>query len=295
MTRGQRDAVAMRGVLAYASIVHAKGKPVAIAKSGGAEIYYETHGEGQALVFFSETACDGQIWKLYQVPEFARDHRVIIHDYRGTGRSSKPSADYTTRIFCDDLMAILEDLKVERAIVLGHSMGGRVAQLMALEYPERVSKLILASSGASFPGAAGLPLTMCKEMIEWGYATYVREHTLEVGFADEFVKRNPARVERFFQARLENLCPVEFYLRHVLARQSHDTSARLKDIRVPTLVMVGELEADPKAAISHRTSSEILAKSIPNASFVILPGQKHNYFASAPEEAHRVIREFLRS
>ena len=76
------------------------------------EIYYDAHGEGQPFIFFSETACDGEIWKLYQVPEFSKDHRVITHDYRGTGKSSKPSIDYTTRMFCDDAMAILDHLQV---------------------------------------------------------------------------------------------------------------------------------------------------------------------------------------
>jgi len=263
-------------------------------ESNGADIYYEVHGRGNPFIFFSETACDGEIWKLYQVPEFSRDHRVIIHDYRGTGQSSKPTMDYTTRMFCDDALAILDHLGVQDAVVLGHSMGGRVAQLLALEHPKLVKKLILASTGASFPGAAGLPLAMCKEMIERGYERYVREHTIQVGFTDDFVKTQPDRLEAFFRVRLANLCPAEFYLRHVLARQSHDTSARLKDIRVPTLVLVGELEGDPHAAMSHRRSSEILAKGVPDAKFVQLAGQKHNYFASAPEEAHRVIREFLR-
>jgi pimeloyl-ACP methyl ester carboxylesterase len=83
-------------------------------------------------------------------------------------------------------------------------------------------------------------------------------------------------------------------LRHVLARQRHDTSGRLKDIRVPTLVMVGEEEGDPNVVMTHRMSSAILAKGIPNAKFVVLAGQKHNYFTSAPEKVHRVIREFLR-
>jgi pimeloyl-ACP methyl ester carboxylesterase len=258
-----------------------------------AEIYYEVHGQGQPFLFFSETACGGQIWKLYQVPEFAKDHRVIIHDYRGTGRSSRPSMDYTTRMFCDDSVAVLDHLKVDKAIVLGHSMGGRVAQLLALEYPERVKKLILASTGASFPGGAGLPLQMCKEMIEWGYEKYVRQHTIQVGFTDQFVKQEPKRLEEFFNVRLANLGPVEFYLRHVLSRQGHDTSARLKDIRVPTLVLVGELEGDPNVVMTHRMSADILARTIPNAKFVILPGQKHNYFASAPEMAHKAIREFL--
>lgn len=261
----------------------------------GAEIYYEVHGQGQPLVFFSETACDGQIWKLNQVAEFAKDHRVILHDYRGTGRSSKPAMDYTTRMFCDDAAAILDHLGVRDAVILGHSMGGRVAQWVALEYPQRVSKLILASTGASFPGAPGLPLLMCKEMIEWGYEKYVREHTLQVGFTDEFVRHHADRLEAFFKARLDNLCPVEFYLRHVLARQSHDTSARLKDIHVPTLVLVGELEGDPQVLMTHRRSSEILAREIPGAKFIILPGQKHNYFASDPETTHRVIRDFLKN
>ena len=102
-----------------------------------AEIFYEAHGTGRPFVFFSETACDGEIWKLYQVPEFSKDHLVIIHDYRGTGKSSKPSIDYTTQMFCDDAAVVLEQLNVRDAVILGHSMGGRVAQLLALDYPER--------------------------------------------------------------------------------------------------------------------------------------------------------------
>ena len=259
-----------------------------------AEIYYEVHGKDRPFMLLSETACDGEIWQRYQVPEFSKDHLVITHDYRGTGRSSKPSSDYTTKIFCDDAAAILNHLDAQDAIVLGHSMGGRVAQLLALDYPERVGKLILASTGAAFPGATGLPLTMVREMVEWGYPKYVREHTIQVGFTNEFVTTHTDRVEEFFRTRLANLCPVEFYLRHVLARQSHDTRERLKNIRVPTLVLVGEHEGDPNLASTHRASSEMLAKTIPGAQFVILPGQKHNYFASAPETAHRIIRDFLR-
>jgi len=96
------------------------------------EIYYEEHGQGQPMVFLSETACDGEVWKINQVPEFSRDHRVIIHDYRGTGQSSKPSIDYTTRMFADDeehrrarnlpaIVAGLNDLKLhaETAIKSG--------------------------------------------------------------------------------------------------------------------------------------------------------------------------------
>src|SRR4030095_10745524 len=160
---------------------------------------------------------------------------------------------------------------------------------------ERVNKLILASSGASFPGPPGLPLTMCKEMIEWGYEKYVREHTIQVGFIDEFVKTHPDRLEAFFRVRLANLYPVEFYLRHVLARQAHDTSGRLKDIRVPTLIFVGDDDHFVVSDLSHRAGADILAKGIPNSKLVVLPGERHSYFYTEPEKAHGIMRDFLKS
>jgi pimeloyl-ACP methyl ester carboxylesterase len=259
-----------------------------------AEIYYEVHGEGQPIVFLSETACDGEVWKIYQVPEFSRDHRVIIHDYRGTGQSAKPSIDYTTKMFCEDVAALMEHLNAEAAIVVGHSMGGRVAQLLALDHPQKVKKLVLASTGAHYPQTKGLPLKICKEMIEWGYEKYERDHSILVGFTDEFARKYPERVEHYLKVRMQNLCPVEFYLRHLLARQSHDTSGRLKDIGQPTLILVGEDDRNMTSEINHRMSSEILAKGIPNSELVVLPNERHSYFFANPDAAHKIIRDFIK-
>ena len=259
-----------------------------------AEIYYEVHGEGQPMVFLSETACDGEVWKIYQVPEFARDHRVIIHDYRGTGRSSKPPLDYSTKMFCEDVVALMGHLDAEDAIVVGHSMGGRVAQLLALDHPKNVKKLVLASTGAHYPKTKGLPFKICKEMIEWGYEKYERDHSILVGFTEAFARQYPERVEHYLKVRMKNLCPVEFYLRHLLARQSHDTSDRLKEIRQPTLILVGEDDRNMTSEINHRMSSEILANGIPNSKLVVLPHERHSYFFANPDAAHRIIREFIR-
>src|SRR4029077_5459222 len=172
------------------------------------EIYYEVHGDGQPMVFLSETACDGEVWKIYQVPEFSKDHRVIIHDYRGTGQSSKPSIDYTTQMFAQAVIALMNHLSAHDAIVVGHSMGGRVAQLLALDYPSRVKKLVLASTGSHYPKTKGLPLMIIKEMIEWGYEKYERDHSILVGFTDEFVKIHPESVEHYLKVRMQTLCPV---------------------------------------------------------------------------------------
>jgi pimeloyl-ACP methyl ester carboxylesterase len=259
-----------------------------------AEIYYEVHGHGQPMVFLSETACDGEVWKIHQVPEFSKDHRVIIHDYRGTGRSSKPSIDYTTQIFARDVIALMDHLKVDDVIVVGHSMGGRVAQLLALDYPGRVKKLVLASTGSHYPKTKGLPLKICKEMIEWGYEKYERDHSILVGFTNEFVKNQPERVEHYLKVRMQNLCPVEFYLRHLLARQGHDTSGRLKDIRQPTLILVGEDDRNMTSEVNHRMSSDILANEIPNSKLVVLQNERHSYFFANPDAAHKIIRDFIK-
>jgi pimeloyl-ACP methyl ester carboxylesterase len=262
-------------------------------KVSDVDIYYEVHGHGQPMVFLSETACDGEVWKIYQVPEFSQDHRVIIHDYRGTGQSSKPAIDYTTKMFAEDVIALLDHLDVQDAIVVGHSMGGRVGQLLALDYPQRVKKLVLASTGAHFPLTKGLPLKIMKEMIEWGYEKYEREHTILVGWTEEFVKEHPEKIEHYLKIRTQNLCPVEFYLRHLIARQSHDTSQRLHEIKQPTLILVGDDDRNMTSEMNHRMSSELLAKGILDSKLIVLANERHSYFFSNPEAAHTVIRQFL--
>ncbi len=105
-----------------------------------AEIYYETHGEGSPFLFCSVTGLDHQAWKFHQVREFSRDHRVILFDYRGTGKSSKTVQKYSIPMFTADAAALLDHLDIEQAIVCGHSMGGVVAQLLAIEHPRKVKK-----------------------------------------------------------------------------------------------------------------------------------------------------------
>jgi len=258
-----------------------------------ADIYYETHGEGVPFLFHAGTATHGEVWKRHQVPTFSRDHQVIIFDQRSTGKTKTRSPEVSTKRLADDAAALLDHLGARNAVVLGHSMGGRVAQVLALDHPGRVGKLILASTGASFP-SRGLPLKMVMELVEKGYDRYVREHSLEVGFTPEFIATHRAAVEEFLAVRLSDPPPLEAFLRLVIARTETDTSARLKDIRVPTLVTVGDAEGHPDASgISHVSSSEVLARGIPGAKFVVFPGQGHYYpFVDAPT-MHRAIREFL--
>jgi pimeloyl-ACP methyl ester carboxylesterase len=102
-------------------------------------------------------------------------------------------------------------------------------------------------------------------------------------------------IEKYLKVRMANLCPVEFYFRHVLARQAHDTSRRLNDIKVPTLVFVGDDDHFVVSDMSHRAGADILAKGIPGAKLVVLPGERHSYFYTEPEKVHGIVREFIQS
>ena len=259
-----------------------------------AEIYFEVHGDGPPLLFCSVTGLDHQAWKFYQIPDFSRDHRVIVFDYRGTGKSSKTVQKYSIKMFTDDAAALLDHLDAHQAIVCGHSMGGVVAQFLTIEYPHKVEKLILASSGTSHPGARGIPLSMCRDMVRLGFEKYIREHTIETGWTQEFVAKNPVLVEEFLRVRMSGIAPLENYLHFVLARQEHDHTARLKEIKIPTLVLVGDDENHGATDRTHWVAAHHLAQEIPNSRLVVLKGEGHHYLATNPAAAHQAIREFIK-
>jgi pimeloyl-ACP methyl ester carboxylesterase len=257
------------------------------------ELYYEVHGEGPPFLFLPATDAPGAVWSFFQVPEFSRDHRVIICDQRGTGKSKTRSKDFTTTRMAADAAVLLDHLDASNAIVCGHSIGGRVAQLLALDHPGAVRKLILASTGAR-TSQKGIPIKMCVGMVEKGFHAYLREHCYAVGFGRAYVANHRDEIEKFLRVRLAEPAPLETYLRIVAARSEHDTSGRLKDIRQPTLVIAGDEENIGSASgMAHLASSEMLAREIPGARFVLLGGQGHYYPYSDPVAFNRAIRDFL--
>ena len=124
---------------------------------------------------------------------------VLALGDRGTGKSTKvTSKDFSTNRLAADAIAILDDLGIEKANVCGHSNGGRVAQVIALDYPARVERLLLASAGGSGSkksDSGPLPLGMILEIIEKGYPGYARIHSIETGFTATYAKDHADRVE----------------------------------------------------------------------------------------------------
>lgn len=264
-------------------------------------IYYEIYGQGKPLVLIAGTGISCAPWRVFQVPEFSKHYQVLIYDHRGLGRSDKPDIPYTTRLFAKDCAGLMDALGIETAHVMGHSMGGRVAQCLALDYPEKVRSLVLSGTGSGrysekledYP--RGVPIDACVELIEKGYEKYQHDHWGPgFMFTDEFVREHPKVVKKFQDLIVEEVPPLKCYLRHVIARQSHETTELLHQIKAPTLVIVGSKDTREGGTGNHVASSKALAEKIPNAELAIVEGGKHGYLREMPEKGHPPILDFLR-
>lgn len=262
-------------------------------KLDDAEIHYQTAGEGPALMFLSATAWHGGVWNLHQVPYFSRTNKVIWFDQRGTGNSRTASEDFSTEKLAEDAIRLLDHLGVARSSLVGHSNGGRVAQMLTVLNPQRVDKLILASAGATH-ASKGIPVAMCVELVEKGYLRYFRDHAIETGVTASFAAAHPKELEAFLQELTDNLTPLEVFLRYVIGRQQSDTTSRLGEIRAPTLVLIGDDEDHGSASgATHMQFAHTLASTIPNAKLEILKDQGHFYPFLAPRETNAIIATFL--
>ena len=264
-------------------------------------LYYELYGEGDSLVLIAGTGISLAPWRISQVPEFAKHYQVLIYDHRGLGRSDKPDVHYSTRLFAKDCAGLMDALGIKKAHVIGHSMGGRVAQWVALDYPEKVRSLVLSGSGSGkyseeledYP--RGVPLDAALEMIEKGYEKYQHDHWGPgFMFSETFMKEHPEIVRKYQDLIVHEVPPLKCYLRHVVARQCHETTDIVHRIKAPTLVIVGSKDTHEGGTGSHVDSARALMEEIPNAEFVMVEGGRHGYLREMPEKGHPPILDFLR-
>ncbi len=268
------------------------------SNDGPVPLAHRVHGQGPVLMLVAGTGYPGATWPDALVGPLAQRHTVVTFDHRGTGATPGTADEYTTRLFAADAIGLLEELGVDRAHVLGHSMGGRVAQWMALDAPERVATLILAASGpgqsrADRPQARGIPLAAAETMIELGYEGYIAHQIRTTLFTPAFIERQPEVVDRLISAFWEHRPSLRDYLKHVVARQGHQTAELLDRIGQPTLVLVGELDTHVGGTGSHLEQSEYLAAHLPDAELRTVPGCRHGYFWQDPERSTAEVLGFL--
>ncbi len=259
-------------------------------EAGDATIVYDSQGSGPPLLLLAATAFHGGVWKLFDLPDLARDHQVIAFDQRGTGASTTRSQDFTTTALAQDALALLDKLDIERAHLFGHSNGGRVAQYLAIHHPDRVASLILASAGGTHK-TRGISVDMCRNLVERGYEGYSRNHAIKTGCSSSDPVEQ-ARAEAFLHEFIGHLAPLETFLRYVVSRQEADTTSALDRIAVPVMVLVGENEGKLPGD-SHMNFALDIKEKIPTAILHVFAGQGHFYPFLQPAKVHDLVRSFI--
>ena len=256
---------------------------------GEIEMYYLDVGEGEPVVLIMGYGGDHTAWAL-QMSALTASHRVIAFDNRGVGRSDAPDCPYTTRMMAADTLGLMDALGVESAHVIGVSMGGMIAQELALAHGERVRSLHLGCTLAR-PDAYLLALNAAwREMrIGLGREPMLRALSLWL-FAPVTYAERPELVEALLQNSLANPYPQSLagFLRQGEAITAHDTLERLGAIRCPTLVSV----AEDDILVPPRFSREIAAR-IPGATLHVVPGAAHGYFLERPDVFNQVSLDFI--
>lgn len=262
------------------------------AKVGDINMYYEIHGKGEPLVLIYGYAGHSGLW-FRQIPVLSRKYRVIAFDNRGVGRSDKPDIPYAMAIMAGDIAGLLDAIGIDTAHIFGISMGGMIAQHFALNYPQRVSSLIL---GCTYCGgvrsiqpepesvAALFDFERMKKMTP---EEIVRQ-AMPFCFSQKFIEKNPDIVEKRVAKQLEYPTPAHGATRQAEAIMGHDTYELLPKIKLPTLVIAGDNDR-----LIPLENSRILAARIPQAELVVIKGAGHEFFIEDPEEANRAVLDFL--
>ena len=263
-------------------------------KVGDINIYYEVHGEGEPLVLIMGYGGNSGQW-FRQIPGLSQEYRVIVFDNRGTGRSDKSDIPYTMDMMAGDVAGLLDALDIGAAHVYGVSMGGMIAQHVALNYQEKVIGLVLGCTlcggeqHSVAPDAEAMTLLFDMERMQQLTPEEMIKETMPFLCSQEFIDNNPDVIKQFTENSMEYVTPLQSYSRQAEAIMGHDTYDRLPDIKVPTLVITGDADR-----IVPAENSKILASRIPDAELVILEGMGHGFFIEAAEEANNVITYFLR-
>jgi len=273
------------------------------ATVGDTRMYYEIHGEGEPLLMIMGLGGHILDWGWVLPEKLAEVRRVIVFDNRGAGRSDQPVGPYSIAEMANDTVGpysiaemandtvgLLDAIGIERADVFGVSMGGMIAQEIAVRHPERINRLIL---GATSPGGDAqilappevqayleprLDLTL-HEALWW---------SAPAGFPKEFIDGHPDIVERKVQANMAYPSSLEAYRAQLAAYRAFEIGDRISEIRAPTLVMAGGSDI-----LIPPENGRILAEKIPGAEFRSIEGAGHLFWISHPNETYSAVAGFL--
>ena len=261
--------------------------------ANGIEMYYEQYGSGEPLVLIMGWGGNAATWRS-QIPGLAQRFQLTVFDNRGVGRTSAPDAPFSTAEMAEDVAGLMDGLGIERAHVLGISLGGMVAQELAIATPERVGALVLGCTTPGGSRSAGVDrlrgdIAQFRETfadqgpdLEW-FSDFLKRL-----WTDEALLRSESALQDFVLSIIRFPPAPHGLRRQAEAVHAHDTLDRLADIGAPTLVITGDEDGliDPE-------NSAILADAIPEAELCVFPRLRHAFHLERPDLVNPVIIDFI--
>lgn len=266
-----------------------------LTRANGIQLAYETHGAGEPLLLIAGLGYDRWMWSRV-IPALADHFQVVAFDNRGVGGSDRPPGPYSAQLLADDTAALAQALGLERVSLWGHSMGGFVAQAMALTYPHLIHKLVLSATNYGGPNHVRISQQALLVLMDSrGDPLQRLRRGFAVSTAPDFVARNPGFVEEWIAYRAANSVQPEAYEAQLavgLGLMSEEACFEHKLARVaaPALILFGEHDGVVPVA-----NADLLAQKIPDSTVIILPGAGHLFPLEKPQEAAAVVRAFLQS
>lgn len=261
--------------------------------ANGIQLYYETYGAGKPLVLISGLGYP--LWQWHKmIPLLAQKFQVIAFDNRGVGQSDKPAGAYTAQMLAADTLGLLDALGIEKASLMGHSMGGFVAQAFALAYPQRLEKLILCST--NFGGPNHVPITpeamaVLADVTSDPLTRFT--NGLKVSTAPGFAENNPEMIAEWLAWRVANPIEPAAYQSQMmiglgLLPEAAAFENKLPQVTAPTLILFGAHDK-----VVPPANAELLAAKLANSRTIILPNAGHFFPIETPEEAAQAVIEFV--
>jgi pimeloyl-ACP methyl ester carboxylesterase len=260
---------------------------MAMIDAGGVQLHAEQAGQGDDVIFISGLADEGACW-VDQVAGLSDRWRITTFDNRGVGRSETPPGEYRIANFAADTAALMDALGIERAHVVGSSMGGAIAQELALAHPGKVRSLVL--NGTYCRGDHFFREVIRSWMWSAQKSDNLREFLNVVNlwcFAPRIYNEGIMEEWLTEAAASPHAQSVDAFCRSAEALIEHDTADRVGAIGVPTLVTVGELDL----CLPERFSRELVNR-IPGSRLRVVPDQGHQPFQEGPQAYNELIAGF---
>jgi len=260
-----------------------------IKKVSGIEIYVEVMGEGPPLLLHPGFSTNHLLWKKHLHP-LTSHFTLIIYDVRGSGKSSAPPPPYTLDLLVEDAAALLKELNIPKAHMMGFSMGSLITQQMALTYPDTVDKCLLITPFATLPEAAKWQLRTTSKLMAMGVdMRVIIETVLPWLYSNTFLTQKE-HTDEVIENMLNNPLPQspEGYLGQTNIPLTTDLTDKLSQIEKPTMILAGEEDLLTPLHSAHQ-----LHKGIKGSILKTVPDMGHMIIVEKPEIVIETAKEFF--